>query len=96
MSRVSFHLAELLPQLAGSDLAQLEIGGICQDSRQVKPGDLFFARNGVSHKGIDFVCSAAAEGAVAAIVDDAELAAADSIDVTIPLIGVADVAAQIG
>jgi UDP-N-acetylmuramoyl-L-alanyl-D-glutamate--2,6-diaminopimelate ligase len=96
MSRVSFHLAELLPQLAGSDLAQLEIGGICQDSRQVKPGDLFFARNGVSHKGIDFVCSAAAEGAVAAIVDDAELAAADSIDVTIPLIGVTDVAALIG
>ncbi|MBN1007697.1 UDP-N-acetylmuramoyl-L-alanyl-D-glutamate--2,6-diaminopimelate ligase [Amphritea pacifica] len=96
MSRVSFHLAELLPQLAGSDLAQLEIGGICQDSRQVKPGDLFFARNGVNHKGIDFVCSAAAEGAVAAIVDDAELAAADSIDVTIPLIGVTDVAALIG
>jgi len=96
MSRAHFHLAELIPQLAGSDLAQLKISGICQDSRIVKPGDLFFARNGVNHKGIDFVCSAAAEGAVAAIVDDAELAAADSIDVTIPLIGVTDVAALIG
>ncbi|WP_428035558.1 UDP-N-acetylmuramoyl-L-alanyl-D-glutamate--2,6-diaminopimelate ligase [Amphritea sp.] len=96
MSRASVCLSELLPQLADSGLAQLQINGICQDSRKVKPGDLFFARDGVNHKGIDFVCSAAAEGAVAAIVDDAELAAADSIDVTIPLIGVADVAAQIG
>ena len=96
MSRASVCLSELLPQLADSGLAQLQISGICQDSRNVKPGDLFFARDGVNHKGIDFVCSAAAEGAVAAIVDDAELAAADSIDVTIPLIGVADVATQIG
>lgn len=96
MTSASYCLSALMPQLAGSDLAQLQISGICQDSRNVKPGDLFFARDGVNHKGIDFVCSAAAEGAVAAIVDDAELAAADSIDVTIPLIGVADVAAQIG
>ena len=77
MSRASVCLSELLPQLADSGLAQLQISGICQDSRNVKPGDLFFARDGVNHKGIDFVCSAAAEGAVAAIVDDAELAAAD-------------------
>ena len=91
-----FTLAELLPQLAQSDLAGMKISGICQDSRNVKPGDLFFARDGVSHKGIDFVCSAAAEGAVAAIVDDVALAAADSINVTIPLIGVPDVAALIG
>ncbi|WP_236588744.1 UDP-N-acetylmuramoyl-L-alanyl-D-glutamate--2,6-diaminopimelate ligase [Amphritea japonica] len=91
-----FTLAELLPQLAQSDLAGMKVSGICQDSRKVKPGDLFFARDGVSHKGIDFVCSAAAEGAVAAIVDDVALAAADSINVTIPLIGVPDVAALIG
>jgi UDP-N-acetylmuramoyl-L-alanyl-D-glutamate--2,6-diaminopimelate ligase len=91
-----FSLAELLPQLAQSDLAEMKVSGICQDSRLVKPGDLFFARDGVSHKGIDFVCSAAAEGAVAAIVDDVALAAADSINVTIPLIGVPDVAALIG
>ena len=89
-------LAELMPQLAGSKLASLEVSGIAQDSRIVKSGDLFFARNGVNHKGIDYVSSAAAEGAVAAIVDQAELAAADPIDVAIPLIGVADVAAQIG
>ncbi|MDO6562882.1 UDP-N-acetylmuramoyl-L-alanyl-D-glutamate--2,6-diaminopimelate ligase [Amphritea sp. 1_MG-2023] len=96
MNNVSYTLAELMPSLADSKLAPLLISGLCQDSRQVKSGDLFFARNGVSHKGIDFVCSAAAEGAVAAIVDDAELAAADSIDVSIPLIGVADVASAIG
>ncbi|WP_417227561.1 UDP-N-acetylmuramoyl-L-alanyl-D-glutamate--2,6-diaminopimelate ligase [Amphritea sp.] len=91
-----YALADLLPQLAGTVLAPLAVSGICQDSRQVKSGDLFFARDGVNHKGIDFVCSAAAEGAVAAIVDDAELAAADPINVSIPLIGVADVAATIG
>ena len=96
MSIAQYTLVDLLPQLAGTELASLSISGICQDSRKVKPGDLFFARDGVNHKGIDFVCSAAAEGAVAAIVDDAELAVAGSINVAIPLIGVADVAATIG
>ncbi|RTE65192.1 UDP-N-acetylmuramoyl-L-alanyl-D-glutamate--2,6-diaminopimelate ligase [Amphritea opalescens] len=96
MSIPEYALSDLLPQVAVTEYASLLIRGICQDSRDVKPGDLFFARDGVNHKGIDFVCSAAAEGAVAAIVDDAELAAAGSINVSIPLIGVADVATVIG
>ncbi|GGK76931.1 UDP-N-acetylmuramoyl-L-alanyl-D-glutamate--2,6-diaminopimelate ligase [Amphritea balenae] len=96
MSMKRFSLAELMPQLADTAVAGLIVKGVAQDSRAVQPGDLFFARDGVSHKGIDFVCSAAAEGAVAAIVNDAELAAADPIDVAIPLIGVADVAELIG
>ena len=101
MSEQAFSLISLLnglvPDAVNDDRLQgLEVTGLSQDSRQVQPGDLFFARNGVSHKGMDFVSSAAAEGAVAAIVDDAELAAADPIEVAIPLIGVADVAALIG
>lgn len=90
------YLTDLLPHLTDQSLAGLLVRGLCQDSRQVKPGDLFFARDGVNHKGIDFVCSAAAEGAVAAIVDDAALAAVDFINVSIPLISVADVATVIG
>ncbi len=101
MSEQAFSLISLLnglvPGAVNNDRLQgLDVTGLCQDSRYIQPGDLFFARNGVSHKGIDYVCSAAAEGAVAAIVDEAELAAADPIEVAIPLIGVADVAALIG
>lgn len=101
MSEQTFSLLSLLgglvPDAVNDDRLQgIEVTGLSQDSRQVQPGDLFFARNGVNHKGMDFVSSAAAEGAVAAIVDDAELAAADPIETAIPLIGVASVAALIG
>jgi len=80
----------------GSGCAELVIKGLSQDSRAVEPGHLFLARTGVSHKGIDFVQSAAAEGAVAAIVNRAELAAAEPIETAIPLIAVADVNRLIG
>lgn len=87
----------LIPEVINDDRLQgVDVTGLSQDSRHVQPGDLFFARNGVNHKGLDYVSSAAAEGAVAAIVDGAELAAADPINVAIPLIGVADVTGLIG
>ncbi|WP_432472366.1 UDP-N-acetylmuramoyl-L-alanyl-D-glutamate--2,6-diaminopimelate ligase [Amphritea sp. HPY] len=80
----------------GSECAALAIQGLSQDSRAVNPGHLFLARTGVSHKGIDFVQSAVAEGAVAAIVNRAELAAAEPIKTAIPVIAVADVNRLIG
>lgn len=93
-------LAELLTPVSGleldADIAELVVTGLSQDSRNVSPGDLFLARTGVSHKGIDFVQSAAAEGAVAAVVNQAELAAAEPIKAAIPLIAVEDVNRLIG
>lgn len=43
--------------------------GVCQDSRSVRSGDLFFAWNGVDRDGHDFVGDAVRGGAVAAIVE---------------------------
>jgi UDP-N-acetylmuramoyl-L-alanyl-D-glutamate--2,6-diaminopimelate ligase len=53
----------------GGDL-DLEIGGIGQDSRMVTPGDLFLCVKGVQTDGHRFLASAAAAGAVAALVEE--------------------------
>jgi UDP-N-acetylmuramoyl-L-alanyl-D-glutamate--2,6-diaminopimelate ligase len=64
--------------IAGLDLtvpaelaADLEIGGITADSRQVKPGYLFAALKGVATDGRRFAGEAIAKGAVAILTDDA-------------------------
>lgn len=45
------------------------VTGICQDSRQVRPGDVYAALPGVEHHGGEFVAEAAARGAVAVVSD---------------------------
>jgi UDP-N-acetylmuramoyl-L-alanyl-D-glutamate--2,6-diaminopimelate ligase len=52
-------------------LAGLEVGGVAYDSRKVGPGSLFVAVPGAHVDGHDFIASAAASGAVAAIVERA-------------------------
>ncbi len=44
-----------------------EITGVCEDSRQVKPGDLFVARTGTKINGMQFIPDAIGRGAVAVI-----------------------------
>ncbi len=69
--------------LAG--LANIEIKGIREDSRQVRAGDLFVARGGTKADGRRFVADAAARGAVAVV-------AAEKIpDCPIPQITVGDI-----
>src|SRR5687767_8744083 len=46
------------------------ITGLAYDSRQVKPGDLFFCIRGLKSDGHRFLPDAAAKGAVAAVVED--------------------------
>ncbi len=53
-------------RLAGDDVS---VTGLCHDSRQVEPGDLFVALAGEHADGHDFVTAAAAAGAAAALVD---------------------------
>jgi UDP-N-acetylmuramoyl-L-alanyl-D-glutamate--2,6-diaminopimelate ligase len=48
--------------------APLEVTGVCEDSRLVRPGDLFVARQGTRADGSVFVLDAHRRGAVAAVV----------------------------
>ncbi len=57
-------LGEIL-DLSGSDaaLASREIGGLCADSRKVRPGDAFFAIPGVKSDGLAYAAQAVEKGA---------------------------------
>jgi UDP-N-acetylmuramoyl-L-alanyl-D-glutamate--2,6-diaminopimelate ligase len=81
-------LQELGLARSSSDLASLLIHGVQQDSRAIQSGDLFIARDGVAHKGIDFIESAAQKGAVVAIVDADQYADADLTGFSIPVLKV--------
>ncbi|GAA0680708.1 UDP-N-acetylmuramoyl-L-alanyl-D-glutamate--2,6-diaminopimelate ligase [Marinobacterium maritimum] len=101
MSLYTQSLLTLLPQ-ASSTLAALPIetpvmvSGLTLDSRKVKPGDLFFARNGVSCRGADFIADAQQQGAVAVVVERDELSAAERAQVRVPLLEVTDLDAVVG
>ena len=57
-------LGEIL-DLGASDcaVADLEIAGLCADSRKVKPGDVFFALAGAKDNGLAHAAEASAKGA---------------------------------
>ena len=63
-------LAQLLKSVPGirSDVPDLDIAGIQEDSRKVRPGELFIARSGTVTDGSDYVRDAQSAGAAAAIV----------------------------
>ena len=52
------------------DAAGIEITGINEDSRVIKPGDLFIARPGTTTDGTQFLAAAFQNGAAAALVAD--------------------------
>ncbi len=56
-------LSELVPD-SGEDI---EVRGLCADSREVEPGFLFAALAGVRADGADFIAEAVAKGAVAVL-----------------------------
>jgi UDP-N-acetylmuramoyl-L-alanyl-D-glutamate--2,6-diaminopimelate ligase len=64
-------LHALLRQLSSpvnfSAIPDVEITGVCEDSRQVQPGNLFIARPGTKSDGSQFLADAASRGAAAAI-----------------------------
>jgi UDP-N-acetylmuramoyl-L-alanyl-D-glutamate--2,6-diaminopimelate ligase len=68
--------------------ADIQVTGICADSRYIQRGDLFVARDGVNHRGIDFVAQAAKAGAVAAIVECLDGLADDLNYFSIPVLHV--------
>jgi len=56
------------PRLSVSNFANVEITGVCEDSRRAKPGCLFVARPGTKTDGAQYIADAASRGAAAVIV----------------------------
>ncbi len=52
-----------LAQMPPLDGEATPVGRVVTDSRQIKPGDLFWALNGPHHQGADFACEAMMRGA---------------------------------
>lgn len=48
---------------------EIEITGICANSKLVAPGNLFIAKKGLSHDGTEFIPEAIAAGATAVLTD---------------------------
>ena len=83
-------LGELLSAVGVSVDSNVEITGICNDSRQVRPGDLFCAVTGDGNDGLRYLSAAIEAGAAALAIDPAvqnapaDLPLADASGVHIP------------
>lgn len=66
-------LFDLLKQIDGmiptAGLTDVDVTGVHEDSRRIKPGNLFVARGGTKTQGAQFVKDAADRGAVAVVAD---------------------------
>ncbi|MGH7178244.1 MAG: Mur ligase family protein, partial [Tepidisphaeraceae bacterium] len=60
-------LRQFDPQIDLAGIANIEVFGVQEDSRQVRTGDLFVARPGTQTDGVRFVTDAHARGAVAVL-----------------------------
>ena len=63
-------LSKLLTTLSDKEVhgyIDVDIAGLAQDSRQVRPGDLFVAVKGLDADGHDFIPDAIRQGAVAVV-----------------------------
>ncbi|MBZ9908732.1 UDP-N-acetylmuramoyl-L-alanyl-D-glutamate--2,6-diaminopimelate ligase [Mesorhizobium sp. BR115XR7A] len=78
-------LAGILP-VEGTASADLEVTGISSDSRQVKPGVVFFALAGTKADGASYAADAARRGAAAIVLGNGSALA----DLPVPVLGVDD------
>ena len=76
-----------------ADAPAVELTGITDDSRRLKQGDVFFAVQGATSHGLDYV-SQAIDAGVVAIVWDASTGSAP--DVAVPMIAVDGLAGRLG
>ena len=60
-------LRHMDPQLSLSGISDVEISGVCEDSRRATAGSLFIARNGTKTSGAAFIADAKSRGAVAVV-----------------------------
>lgn len=94
MLQQTMTLEQLLPGQVDHTAAGVVVSALSQDSRSVTAGTLFIARNGLQHRGVDFVAAAVAQGAVAVLLERADLA--DCPQVNVPVIGLDQLSQQIG
>ena len=77
-------IAEILPGAPiPDDLAGREARGICCDSRQAKPGDVFFAVPGTKSDGLAFAPQAARQGAAAIVAESRPAATIEGAPVVV-------------
>src|SRR5689334_10227090 len=70
--------------VSGGRVSAVDVTGVAQDSRKVKPGDIFFAVPGTKTDGANYVGEAIARGAVAVVGEKLEPAAVPTFTVTAP------------
>ena len=96
MARNFQYLNQLLKGIySATKTADVMISGLCQDSRQLKPGDLFFAYPGVQADGRDFLHDVIEKGAAAVLLEPngkAEFFSSSSI----PIIPIPHVTSYLG
>jgi len=93
-SRGGMAIASLLPgEVLSDDLAKLLVTGLCLDSRNVCPGDLFLAVPGTLVDGRDYIAPALQAGAVAVLAEAEGLGV--SADRVIPITGLSQQLSEI-
>ena len=92
----SMSLHRLLDIEVESGLADVIVTGISSDSRLTQTGDVFVARDGLSHRGVDFIEQAAKAGAVAAVVERQTTQFDELAEFSIPVFQVDDIAKKAG
>ena len=65
----AFNLQQLLPGVQLEGAAQIEISGLCLDSRQLKKGEVFIALVGAKVDGRQYITKAIESGAVAILME---------------------------
>lgn len=89
-------LAELMQPWVRGDIPECEILGLHNDSRQIKPGFLFFAYPGLATDGRLFIPQAVNAGAAALVYDPENWSPADHISSNFPAIPLPGLAAKLG
>src|ERR1700722_5487991 len=80
MERVKLKkLLKNIPVQSVKGSKEIEISGLCSNSKLVAPGDLFIAKKGLTHDGARFIPDAIAAGAVAILTDLYDPFIADSV-----------------
>lgn len=90
MGALTRQLDELIPEWVDTALSGIRVSGVCQDSRELKAGDLFLARSGLKFRGVDFIPQAIQAGVAVILLDEAECIDLPPVDVpVIPVPGLA-------
>lgn len=75
-------------------IPDLDVGGLCLDSRALRPGEVFLALGGTREHGLDHRAEAIARGAVAVLYDSNERGATDDAAIdhggAVPLLPITD------